>query len=136
MSYVYVMQVEPGVIKVGRSDDPQRRAHQLTRVWGQRVAVAFKLQSDNAPAVEQAAHRILATYRIEGEWFSATAQEGILAVETAARVTVPIRSDVCMHLRLKPFHIRALQEWSNLEPDSPSISEMLSRFVHRTLTSA
>ena len=133
MSFVYVMQVAPAVVKVGRSNIPERRAHQLTRVWGQKVAVVFKLHCGNAPAVELAAHRMLAAYRIEGEWFSVEAQEAIRAIEVAASVVVPMRQDVPMRLRLEPFHVLALREFIELEPDNPSIGEMLVRLVHREL---
>ena len=80
-AYLYVMEGPNGVIKVGFSSLPARRATTLTRKSGVKVAVAWlgKTWRVNAHAIEQATHRRIAHHRVIGEWY-------ILDTETAVSV--------------------------------------------------
>ena len=79
---VYVFQAPSGEVKVGHARRPTARAKQISddlkivHVTGNIIEVE---------RVERLAHRILALAgkRIKGEWFSATAEEAVAAIERA-----------------------------------------------------
>jgi len=73
MAHLYVLQRSdaPGIWKVGRSDDPQRRASdlQMSHCFLVHVVATFH----GAGCRERAVHELLAEYRVDGgtgrEWF-------------------------------------------------------------------
>ncbi len=76
MAHLYVMQRSdaPGVWKVGRSDDPQRRAVDLQT--GHCFLVHVVATFHGAGCCERAVHELLAEHRVDGgtgrEWFRAS----------------------------------------------------------------
>lgn len=86
MLSVYVIVDGKGRLKVGVSQNVQRRlqAIQLTnplRLW---VSATWARPAD-AFAVESEAHRLLARYRMTGEWFRVGRGVAVKAVERAIR---------------------------------------------------
>lgn len=90
---IYVLQDITGRIKLGISKHPIRRS----RNFGPGVElVATTDMFDEAPVVEKLAHRVLALHgkHLRGEWFLATVDDALKAIEIArrqaARIELPL----------------------------------------------
>lgn len=83
--YVYVMRGADGLVKVGYSNKPERRAKQVGNVIEIAHTSAFL---EDAETIERGAHKLLrlAGRHIRAEWFSATVKEAIGAIERAQRI--------------------------------------------------
>lgn len=83
--HVYVMRGADGLVKVGYSNKPERRARQVGNVVEIAHTSAFK---DDAERIERGAHRLLrlAGRHVRAEWFNATVAEAIDAIEMAERI--------------------------------------------------
>jgi hypothetical protein len=92
-TYLYVLQGEHGLTKIGVSTNPNARLRQL------RTASAFPIDFVFVAAtsgigfdVERKAHATLAAHRLHGEWFDVPAETAVAAVRTAAyRLRMPLR---------------------------------------------
>jgi len=85
MAHLYAMcrSDAPGVIKVGRSDDPTRRAHELQA--GHFFAMTVLARVEHAGPHERAVHAALQDRRIQGpgpgiEWFRCSLGEVLVAI--------------------------------------------------------
>lgn len=67
---LYLMQNEHGLIKVGRSIDPERRRHALE--VGENCRIVLVLQVAKGGWQEERVHLALSAHRVVGEWFSGT----------------------------------------------------------------
>lgn len=85
MAYVYVISAEPGVHKIGLTEDVKARRSALQTGHYKRLKVEFSLKTDTAAKVERYAHDQLASKRLEGEWFAVDAATAIRAVKLAER---------------------------------------------------
>jgi hypothetical protein len=81
--YVYIIESEAGVMKVGFSGDPQARLLNLLTGHPFDLQVVYTKNHEMAPLLERAAHRILAPLKIRNEWFKCSREEAIEAVEAA-----------------------------------------------------
>lgn len=89
---VYVAEVG-GAVKVGITNDPYARSRTLQSSMPEDLTMPyFLVLRDRASAVriEAAAHHALADRHIRGEWFRASADEAIEAVETARGGRAPV----------------------------------------------
>jgi hypothetical protein len=79
VSYVYVVRMETGQIKIGMAKDPQKRLKglQTSHPLGLEILMVFKIDYSTYPyyvnEVELDFHEWLDEYRIRGEWFKAEA---------------------------------------------------------------
>jgi len=83
---VYVIVSEGGFCKIGKANDPQKRVRELSTgsAFKLTVAYTFPLDSQNRCFdVERMAHDRLASKRMAGEWFNATADEAADAVRAS-----------------------------------------------------
>jgi hypothetical protein len=81
---IYIMQAEDGTIKLGHSNNPERRAKQI----GRPVAIVHTTDVlEHVERIERLAHRVLALHgrHIRGEWFDATIESALTAIEIAVR---------------------------------------------------
>ena len=81
---LYVMQAPDGAVKVGYSKNPEGRRKSL----GKDVALVHETDVlDDVRRVEDLAHRALALNgtHLRGEWFEASLDDAISAIETAVR---------------------------------------------------
>jgi hypothetical protein len=88
---LYLM-AKPGMLKIGISDDPDRRARDLTMACGEEVDVLCLWPfSDRAQArqAEGAAHRHFKHLRLKGEWFEDSPAIRAFFAGGAARVFEP-----------------------------------------------
>lgn len=82
MKSLYVITAPDGAVKVGISSDPERRSKAL----GRDMVVAHATDLfDQAERIETLAHRVLSLSgrQVKGEWFEATVEDAIRAIETA-----------------------------------------------------
>lgn len=81
--YVYIMeQVGSPYCKIGLSSEPVRRLVQLQRKNPNRIALRYVLEPEagyRAHALEAELHLLLASRRLDGEWFETGAREVLLA---------------------------------------------------------
>lgn len=82
---IYVMQSEAGFVKIGVSNDPQRRLIEITQQqpFGAKIAHVTADDDCSAFAVERVAHSLLFAFRKRGEWFDATVEQAIDAIRLA-----------------------------------------------------
>ncbi len=83
---IYVMENDDGLVKLGRSLDPDKRRRTLESGTGRNVHLCHTTPlRDDSSYVEAAAHRILADKRKAGEWFDVTVDDAVQAIEAAIR---------------------------------------------------
>ncbi len=140
-AHIYVMQADDGTLKLGHSRNPTERAKQI----GRPVVIVHQTDViEHAERIERLAHRVLALHgrHIRGEWFEATLDAAIAAIETAIRQAEgqelalgkslsPLFGAEIIHMKVTPELIRALDNLRRAEPDLPSRSEMVRRLVER-----
>ncbi len=81
---IYVMRAEDGSLKLGHSKKPAARARQI----GRPVEVVHQTDVlEHVEKIERLAHRVLALHgrHIRGEWFEASLDQAIAAIQTAVR---------------------------------------------------
>jgi Meiotically up-regulated gene 113 len=81
--YIYAISSEGGPRKIGISAHPEIRAKQLQTAYPQRVTVQRTWHHTNARAVEAEVHRLLAPWRIRGEWFDVSQIRATAAIQRA-----------------------------------------------------
>lgn len=82
-SKIYIMQGD-GVVKVGRSANPAKRAKEISCSYPGGVTLRYETEMlENGSYVETTAQENLQRHRISREWFSCSAEEAIVAVEAA-----------------------------------------------------
>jgi hypothetical protein len=93
-AFIYIIQADNGLVKVGVSTNPSVRLAQLQRASAAHLSLAYVgALRCNGFAVEAAAHRTLADYRFEGEWFNCPPDMAVAAIAAAAyRLGEPIAS--------------------------------------------
>lgn len=80
---LYVMQNEHGLIKVGRSQNPEARRASLQR--NNRCRVELILVLPGKGDREEATHRRIGKFRMEGEWYEGTANACAAVARTVKR---------------------------------------------------
>jgi hypothetical protein len=94
-------------------------------------------------AVERAAHELLRSARISGDWFSVTPDTAIAAVK-ATVIGMVGRLDLPRQQGMeRPFHMKVSDKWlealddiRRTEPDLPTRAQMLHRLVERAVVMA
>jgi hypothetical protein len=81
--YVYVIESEAGVVKIGFSGDPQARLLALLTGHPFGLDIVYTRHHGCAPLLEKIIHRILQPLKIRGEWFKCSRAEAIAAVDAA-----------------------------------------------------
>lgn len=96
--YIYVIENQHGHVKIGISSNPSARLANLQTGSPVPISIAFKIfAGDRAFDIEQEAHIILASRRLEGEWFAASKDAAIASVyAAAARLSLPIGKDAAV----------------------------------------
>lgn len=70
--YIYLVRAENGLIKIGYSEDVQRRFNLLNTSSPVALELLWFLKSARARAIEAKLHNLYASKRIRGEWFALT----------------------------------------------------------------
>lgn len=84
--FIYVIGPTAGLQKVGLATDPKTRlaALQTACPFHLMLHASVQVPSGEAHAVERRAHRLLKTAWVRNEWFQATPDEAVAAVQAAA----------------------------------------------------
>jgi hypothetical protein len=85
-AYVYVIVAGDDAVKVGLARDTLNRLKALQTGHYKKLFIAHQVgfpTVDEAYVIERRAHRLLRAKRIEGEWFSVSAHEAMLAIGQA-----------------------------------------------------
>jgi hypothetical protein len=93
-SFIYVVQADNGMLKIGVSTNPGARLAQLRTSSPFKLSFAYMgaLRCDGY-AIEAAAHETLSRHRLEGEWFNCPVDMAVAAIGAAAyRLGEPIAS--------------------------------------------
>lgn len=110
-SALYVIRSESGLVKLGRSVDPEKRLKVVSRSSGFLAHLHHVTPiREDASFVEAAAHKVLESKRRTGEWFDVTAEEAVAAIASA---------------------IEAVDEWKNKVPrfrGTPSVKYIYKTF--------
>jgi hypothetical protein len=83
----------PGRVKVGVAADPLARLAALQRGSAEKLSLAYAaaVKSNDATAIKQAAHAMLSSQRLNGEWFDVTPELAVAAIAAASyRLKDPI----------------------------------------------
>ena len=142
---LYIMEADDGTLKLGHSVAPSRRAKELRR------AVSIVHTTDvleHAERIERLAHRVLALHgrHIRGEWFEATLDQAVEAIEIAIRqaadcelklgwALTPSRPAIVrepterFEMRMSASDLAALDRLRKGEDDLPSRAEMIRRLI-------
>jgi Meiotically Up-regulated Gene 113 (MUG113) protein len=83
--HVYVIQESQGPIKIGFSRNPTRRLADLQAATAKPLFLRHTIFATNGPRIEKGAHAILDHKKVNGEWFDATVDEGIAAIQEAKK---------------------------------------------------
>jgi Meiotically up-regulated gene 113 len=89
VSFLYVIAArKEGPVKLGLSQDPQRRVRQLQTGSAEQLVIHHVEEVSDARVklAESALHRMLGHRRMKGEWFNMTVEEAIADV-TFIRMT-------------------------------------------------
>ncbi|WWT39894.1 hypothetical protein [Microcystis phage Mwe-JY08] len=88
MQTVYVITMPTGHVKIGISGSPLKRLRTLQTGCPLPLRIVFLMGVPDRLAIkiERAAHKALADYRLNGEWFKVTTEKAISAVRRAAGI--------------------------------------------------
>lgn len=79
---VYIMRDNrTNEIKIGKSNNPERRLKEIIRNRGQTVELLYWKETDEPFVLETKLHRYFKQYRTEGEWFNIPAKKAIYILE-------------------------------------------------------
>ena len=134
------MEDDAGRRKVGHSDNPMRRSFELgSTPLSLLYATKF---SPNAYRVERTAHRILrvAGKHIKGEWFTASLDECVAAIERAERIVAGLEPDVkadavLVGVRFTFEKLNEIEAWRRRQPKMPSRGDAIRHLVRQGLAS-
>lgn len=92
--HIYVIGPPVGLQKVGIATDPRQRLATLQTAcpFDLFLHLAVAVPFEDAHAIERRAHRLLARSCVRNEWFEATREEAIQAVQSAVSPRSPARS--------------------------------------------
>ena len=143
---IYIMVDNEGRIKLGHSVNPAARSKQMPR------PVTLVHETDvieQAERVERLAHRILALHgtHLRGEWFEASIDDALHAIEIAIRQAeqeelalggrldgrADIETSNHTPVRLDDRHLQIVDELRRVEKDIPTRSEMIRRLIERAV---
>lgn len=82
--YTYIMSNELGLIKVGKSNNPEQRRKDIEALSGLPVKLELKVRGDFK---EHIAHEILKEYNTVGEWFKCPLDYAIKVLEELENVS-------------------------------------------------
>ena len=113
MKALYVIASDNGLIKLGRSQEPDSRLRSLQTATGNMLRLCHTTElRDDCAAIENAAHRLLADKRKAGEWFDVGVDEAIDAVRAAVRhveYCARIKDDVQRCKGCKPRRVQLIK---------------------------
>lgn len=103
-TFLYVLQGEHGLTKIGVSKNPNARLRQLRTASAFPIDFAFVAATPGTGFdIERKAHATLAAHRLHGEWFDVPAKTAVAAVRGAAdglrKPLRPIRAGAIATLR-------------------------------------
>lgn len=78
--FVYLIQAENQLVKIGVSINPQKRFQTLNTASPIELSILFSIKSDDAYTLEDKLHKRFADRHIKGEWFSLS-EEDIASVK-------------------------------------------------------
>lgn len=144
MSNVYVMKNELGLVKIGKSKNPLSRRRALRLASGLSVEIERVFEFNNAHAVEQAAHILLAAHRRSGEWFDVSVEDAIEAVKQAEiELSQPIvhytkskKRFAPLSMRLNTDWLRWFEAWLNAQTPRPSKASVIRAGVEMFIASS
>ena len=134
---VYVMKTKNGFVKIGISDDPEKRTKHVASPAGERdIFVVYSQECEDPLEVERRSHAILHSFRKQGEWFYVAPAIAIATVKQAAvdaaegtkkNAKANIKTSFSAQIRISTWI--ALQEF--LEGTKLSRSEMVDEAIRR-----
>lgn len=84
---IYVIRSEGGPLKIGVAKNPKGRLASLQTASASKLHLSFVTDlTEDATAIESAAHHILRLKRLNGEWFAASVDEARQAISDAVRI--------------------------------------------------
>jgi transcriptional regulator with XRE-family HTH domain len=79
--HVYAIESPSGLVKIGRSTNPDQRITALSSAGGfEPVSAWYSLPVPNAAAIEKGAHALMADARQIGEWFRCSFEAAVVAI--------------------------------------------------------
>lgn len=90
MSFVYVIEATPGLVKIGISDNPKLRLRGVQTGCPYVLTLVAQFKVSDARFVERFIHEQFHAERLQGEWFAVASSRAIEAVKAACEIP-PLR---------------------------------------------
>ena len=121
--FVYVIEGPHGV-KVGRSRRPERRCSNLQSATPFFLKLARRCACANAASIERAAHKLLAPWKLGGEWFGCTIGIAQIAIEAATDDCGHRRAflEACAIINTRADVAVRLEQWKLIEATFPDLA--------------
>lgn len=146
---VYVLKAPDGTIKLGHAKNVERRKNEI----GRHLDIVHQTDVlEQAERIERLAHRILALHgkHLKGEWFEATLEDAILAIEIATRQAEgeelnlggqiiysakrPATKKIMLTIKLPPDLIRSVDECIDAMEFPPTRTRLIERLLEAWVT--
>lgn len=83
MQSIYIVEKENGTVKIGISQDAEKRVHVLSKQGGFKISNLFYTKPcSNAHEIEREMHTRYKESRIDGEWFDLSFEKAVKSLKT------------------------------------------------------
>lgn len=83
MQSIYVVEKENGAVKIGISQDVEKRVHALSKQGGFKIVKLFYTKPcSNAHEIEREMHTRYKELRIDGEWFNISFEKAVKSLKS------------------------------------------------------
>lgn len=83
--FIYIIQSQSGPVKIGYSQDPEKRLKQLQTGSSDKLTLHAKInvEKEHVKLLEKTIHRMNSHKRIDGEWFDLNPDDAVRDIEFA-----------------------------------------------------
>lgn len=132
---VYVIRSDVGPVKIGVSNDPDRRARALGASAPHVVSLVHSSEHKSAFSVERLAHDLLASKRLNGEWFDVSVERAVWAIARAIEQVdeLGVEANTPISVRLTDEN----REWldAKASADDRSLNYLINKLVEQARAS-
>ncbi len=122
--YTYIVSNDFGLIKIGKSADPESRVKMIEAASGVPTKLEFKIKGDFR---EYIAHELLKEFRVTGEWFTCSVEHAKNALES---IEIPDCNMLMFNKeQLKTYHSDVLNELLEDVGGKKNLSKLINKSI-------